>query len=167
MTEDNLLLLGPFRLAGQGGAALFLRTFVSLTSVDGGRPVVGLTVDVGLISPERLVQYRGRPVTDRFVARLGRHLFRGAAETHPELSVESFNDPACGLSISYVGSTAMMVEVDVLVLDDVGGDVQDEDGLNFKTSRAALAAAAHAVRRLEGTSTNEDEVGIGDYGLPL
>lgn len=167
MTEGWSLPLGLFRLAGQGGAALFLSAFVSLMAEDDQRPVVGLAVDVGLLSPDRLVQYRGRPVADGFIARLERHLLRGAAETHPELTVESFSDPASGLSISYVGSTPMMVEVDVVILDDVGADVRDEDGLNFQTSRAALAAAAHAACRLDGAGGGEDDAGVGDYGVLL
>lgn len=144
---DQANLLGQFRLPGYGGAALYLRSHPSTAA-----GYSELSFDLALLQPTRLVQYRGRTCTTDFAHRLSEYMFSGAADVHPELSVETLSVPALGLAISYVGSTNVTVEIDVSVIDDLDEDDAGFDGLNFRTTRAVLAAAGHSALSLTGSS---------------
>ena len=140
-----------FRLPGFGGAALLFRSHIvpgrALEEKDDQ-----LVVDVGLLSPHRLVQYFSRPVGDDFVDGLARHFFQFASDVFPEQSAPTFADPVLGFTLSAMQSTDHDVEIEVTVLEHPGEDVQDPDGINFKTTRAAMVTAAHDVRILDGSS---------------
>lgn len=134
---------GLFRLAGFGGAALFLRSGV--VNGDGPR----LVLDVGLLTPEDYVWFRRRPMTPRLSDELARFFFACASQMHPELSVASVHDLQSNLEVRVVSSTYGEVEVEVQMRDD------DADGINFLTSRVALTRAADDVRVLEAAVADD------------
>jgi hypothetical protein len=148
---------GVFRLPGYGGAALFLRSHVVPDRSPEGTGGL-LALDVGLLDPYRLVHYLARPAAEGFVDRLARFLFSAASEFHPEKTLATFADEAMGLTISALASTDDRVEIEVAVIPDPGVPMEDADGLNFETSRAALVTASQEVRALDA-SWDDDVLG--------
>lgn len=138
---------GLFRLAGYGGAAVFLRTGV----VPDDRP--RLVLDVGFLTPTEYVWSLRLPMTQGLAENLAQFFFACASELQPELSVTSVHDPASGLDVRVLASTASRVELQIEVQ---AGD--DEQGVNFETSRVALTRAAEEVRILEAA--------VYEYGGP-
>lgn len=139
---------GLVRVPGRGGAALFLRA--------GWAPAgwqdlerTGLVLDVGLLDPLRHVQHLGRPCGVSTAAALAAFLLSAATEHYPETSLPDFQDAEMGLALSVVQSTVLEVELDVLVVRDLGEDLIDHDHLNFLTTRAVLVSAAQQVRSLD------------------
>ncbi len=72
---------GLFRIAGFGGAALFLRSGVA----NAGGP--HLVVDVGLLTPDSYVWSLRRPMEPGLSGELARFFFACASEMNPELTV--------------------------------------------------------------------------------
>ena len=134
---------GLFRLAGYGGAALFLRSGV----VSGGGP--HLAVDVGLLTPDDYGMFLRRPMSPGLSGELARFFFSCASEMNPELSVASVEDPLSGLELRVLSSTDSEVELEVQVRGE------DADGINFLTSRVALTRAADEVRVLEAAVADD------------
>lgn len=134
---------GLFRMAGFGGAALFLRSGV----VNGGGP--HLMVDVGLLTPDSYVWFLRRPMAPGLSGELARFFFACASEMNPELTVSSVQDLLSGLEIHVLSSTDGEVEVEVQMRGE------DADGINFLTSRVALTRAADEVRVLEAAVADD------------
>ena len=134
---------GLFRIAGFGGAALFLRSGV----VNGGGP--HLVVDVGLLTPDSYGMFLRRPMAQGLSGELARFFFACASQMNPELTVPSVQDLLSGLEIRVVSSTDGEVELEVQVRGE------DADGINFLTSRVALTRAADDVRVLEAAVADD------------
>lgn len=134
---------GVFRLAGFGGAALFLRSGVA----NGGGP--RLVVDVGLLAPDSYVWLLRRSMAPGLSGELARLFFACASEMNPELTVSSVQDLLSGLDVRVLSSTDGEVELEV----QVSGE--DADGINFLTSRVALTRAADDVRVLEAAVADD------------
>lgn len=134
------------RLAGFGGAAVYLRSLIIPGDVDGGAARLGL--DIGIMGPEFRMFFLARPAEVTFPSRLGRFLFDLANETHPELSVPALQEESAGLVLSAVGSTDAIVTLEVTITETLDGDPQDVQSLHFETSRAALVGASQEEARL-------------------
>jgi hypothetical protein len=144
-----------FRLAGFGGAAVFLRSQVVPGARLGGDGV-RTAYDVMLLAPSYHVWYLTRPANDHVIDWLSSFFFAAASEFTPEQTVVPFDDPELGLSIRVVSSTDDRVELDV----SVQRPDEEPDLLSFETSRYALAAAADAVRSLDqswDTAVDDEE----------
>lgn len=146
---------GMFRLPGFGGAAVFLRSCVLIP--DGGN-ASALGVDVGLLSTVDYVRFLGRPVEPGFSQRWSEFFFAAAGDLHPEASVPAIQDPLSGLECSVESSTDSQVELLIQIVEDMDAEEPDYAGVNFLTSRAALAQAAIDVRVLE--SVDEDPAAV-------
>jgi hypothetical protein len=134
---------GLFRLAGFGGAALFLRSGV----INGGGP--RLVVDVGLLTPDDYGMFLRRPMAPGLSGELARFFFACASEMNPELTVSWVRDLLSGLDVRVLSSTDGEVELEV----QVSGE--DADGINFLTSRVALTRAADDARVLEAAVADD------------
>jgi hypothetical protein len=139
-----------FRLAGFGGAALFLRSQVVPGKVFGGTGVVP-AYDVMLLAPDYHVWYLARRASDHVIDWLSSFMFAAAADFTPEDSVLPFSDPVLGVTIRVLASNDERVEIEVRVMPDIEDGSVEADVLNFETSRYALAAAAEAIRVLDGS----------------
>jgi hypothetical protein len=135
---------GLFRLAGYGGAALFLRS-----GVLGGDPP-RLTLDVGFLTPTDYVWFMRQPMMPGLTEELAHFFFACANDIDPELSVDAVVDPLSGLSVRVLSSTPAQVEMQV----EVGAD--DGEGVKFLTSRVALTRAADQIRLLEAALVEPD-----------
>jgi len=144
-----------FRLPGFGGAAVFLRTGVVLPDDQDHTPA--LAVDVGLLSTVDHVQYLGRPATPGFSQRLSELFLAAAADPLPEVTVPDFTDPLSGLECRIGSSTDTQVGLLVQIPEDLFAEQRTYAGVDFLTSRAALAQAAIDVRVLENV---EDDPAI-------
>ena len=141
----------PFRLAGFGGAGVFLRTVIipDPSGTDRGKGRGGARgMDVVLVTPVSQDGYLRRTVGDGFLEGLSAFFGRAAADWLPEASLPSFQDPVLGLEMSVVSSTPTRVGLLVRVVEDLDADVAEFDGIDFETSRSALAQAALDVRDL-------------------
>ena len=139
-----------FRLAGFGGAGVFLRSQV-VPAKTFGSDHPSLAFDVMLLAPDWHVWHMSRPVMPGFVDRLSTFLFEVANHFVPEQSVDAFTDAAMGLTISVESSEEGRVELAVTVVREPGADVPEVDDLNFETSRATLVSASFAVRGLDSS----------------
>lgn len=128
------------RIAGGGGAGLF----IDALALPGHGLRIG--IDIGVLSPDRLVTYLARGVPDDFRERLG--AFLRNASIADEGAVQSFEEPAAGLLISVTPVDGMWVEMEVRVVELLDADVTEFDGINFETSRASLLIAADAAEKL-------------------
>jgi hypothetical protein len=134
---------GLFRLAGFGGAALYMRSQVR--PADDPKGCV-LAFDVSLHSPTSESRSFSREARPGLVEDLSAFFLQAASEWHPEASLPSVADAVLGLEVSVISSTDSRVGLLVSLTDPEGGD--EPDGLDFETSRAALAQAAQEVREL-------------------
>ncbi|MDQ1250340.1 MAG: hypothetical protein QG597_4719 [Actinomycetota bacterium] len=130
-----------FRLAGFGGAAVYLRTCL-VPGVRAGAEAPAMAVDIGFLSPETRRHVLARLVNGDLPARLSEFLISAAAEEHPELSVPALQDDLAGLVITVESSTDSRVCLNWSLVEDLEAEVRDFDGLNFETSRAALVSAS-------------------------
>jgi hypothetical protein len=139
-----------FRLAGYGGAALFLRSQVvpgRVFGVAGFRPAY----DVMLLAPDYHVWYLARQASDHIVDWLSSFMFAAAADFTPEETVLPFSDPVLGLFIRPVASTDDRVELEIRFMPDPHDPSVEADVLDFETSRYSLAAASEAIRVLDAS----------------
>ncbi len=101
------------RVPGRGGAALFLRAgWVAAGWQDLEQS--GLVLDIGLLDPQRSVQYLARPCSPRSLEDLAVFLLTAASDRHPEQSLADFQDADLGLALSVVQSTDLEVKLEVL-----------------------------------------------------
>jgi hypothetical protein len=130
-----------FRLAGFGGAAVFLRTSVVPGALFGTEAPL-LTMDIGFLSPQSRRHMLARPVDPSLPERLSRFLFAAAEEYHPEQSVAALEDEIAGLVVTVESSADDRVCLDWSLVEDMDAEMREFDGLNFETSRAALVTAS-------------------------
>ncbi len=142
-TPMDLYRPGLFRLAGLGGAALFLRSGV--VNDDGPQ----LVLDVGLLTPDYYGICLRRPMAHGLSGDLAQFFFACASDMNPELSVGSVHDVLSGLQVRVLSSTDGYVELEAQVRGDA------TDGLSFQTSRVALTRAADEVRVLEAAVADD------------
>lgn len=141
-----------FRLAGFGGAAMFLRCTVVLPVSGDNQPVLGL--DIGLLSDVDFVQMLARPTAPGFSQHLSDFFLAAASSQAPE-GLEPFVEPISTLRCTVTGGRLDAVELEVEILHDPGEPDGQSSGIGFLTSRAALAQAAFDVRSLEGIQDDE------------
>jgi len=134
---------GLFRLAGFGGAALYMRTQVCPAATGSE---CSLAFDVSLHSPESESRYFARFAQPGLVEALSAFFLQAAADWHPEASLPAISDPVLGLQIAVTSSTD--TRVGLLVTLTEADDPEEPDGLDFETTRATLAQAALDVRDL-------------------
>lgn len=132
------------RIAGQGGAGLFIEPLVLPPSGPDDALVSG--ADITLLSPDRIVTYLARQVLPGFARRLATFLSEAAvAEGGPDVP-SAFQDPLGGVLIDVTPVDGMWVEIEVRLVADTQADVVDYDGLNFESTRASLLVAAQAAQ---------------------
>lgn len=138
---------GMVRLPGRGGAALVLR---GRRAIAGWRDIesTGLVLDIGIVHPWRSTLYLARPCDPTTPAALYDFLMQVARSEPPEQSLPTFQDDRLGLAVTVVQSHDLELELDVVVVRDLDGDVLEHDDVNFQTSRAAVVAAAAQAQEL-------------------
>lgn len=142
-TPWNEYETAQFRLAGFGGAAVFLRTCVIPgVMANASEPV--LAMDIGFLSPEARNHFLARPIDPTLPERLAQLFFAAADAYHPELSVGALQDERAGLVVSVESSDESRVCLNWSLVEDLQADVREFEGLNFETSRAALVTASQA-----------------------
>ncbi len=140
-----------FELLGYGGAAITLRGHViSATAAERAAPT--LVFDVRSHSPHSSSAYLSRPASPALTTGLAEFFGRAASDLHPELTLPTYSDPVLGLTVSVTASTADQVTLDVVLVKDPHAAVIEHDGLNFETSRAAMATASHTISGLASPS---------------
>lgn len=150
---------GMFRLPGFGGAALFLRSSVVPALDAGGAPTgVALSCDIGLLSPNGLNSYFGRIVGPGMSDRLSVFFLAAASQPHPQDTLAPLTEQALGLRFAVTDSDPGVVTV--LVSVDMDDEAAEPDGLDFETSRSALAQAAISIRYVE--HVEDDPGGLGE-----
>jgi hypothetical protein len=140
-----------FRLAGFGGAGLYLRSTVRPASnreVTVAGSLAELGIGVGLLSPESYFDYAPRPASADLPARLSAFFLSTASDFEPEQSVEALVDEVMGLRIEITSSDAQTVGLLVSLVADLDEPSAEPVALDFETSRTALAQAGHDVRYL-------------------
>ena len=145
-----------FRLPGFGGAALCLRSVV--IPDDAHSAGARLSLDVELLSPIKSDHYLARPVSDGLIDRLSTFFLAAASDWHPEISAPTVSDERLGLELSATHSDEVRVNIVLRIVEDLEDDVRDFGGLDFETSRAALAQAARDVRVLDRDSDDNAEL---------
>lgn len=153
---------GMFRLPGFGGAAVFLRAAVVPT---GGGLVddeagAWLSLDVGLLSPQSFTRYLARAATAGLADRLSALFLSAAADEAPESTVAPLVDEVLGLRVEVISSDEARVGLLVSLVKDLEEPEAEPDGLDFETSRAALAQAAREVRFLD--HVDDDPGGVSE-----
>lgn len=131
---------GDVRILGAAGASVALSLVPSLD--DAADPFL---VDVELLTPERLVRYLDRPVSQRFIQQLAAAWVQAAADALPEASVPTVEDAEAGLAVLIGHSTPLTVDLEVRIVSALDEDVPDYDGLAFEVPRASLIRAAHGL----------------------
>lgn len=139
------------RIAGAGGAGFFIEAVV----LPGREQGLSLGLDVALLSPDRLVTYLARRVSEEFPERLSRFL-REASVADEGGSTDAFEEPQAGLLITVTPIDGMWVELEVRIAQNLDDHVVEFDGLNFETSRASLLIAAEAAASLAGSDASAD-----------
>ena len=145
---------GTFRLPGFGGAALFLRSCIVLDDLAG--PALG--VDIGILDRVSFTQFLGREVTAGFSQRLSEFFLAAASDVAPEDTVPEFSDGPSTLNCRVVSSSAGVIELLVTIAQDPESDDPGIAGVEFQTSRSALAQAGLDVRVLE--SIDDDPAAV-------
>ncbi|MDT9591608.1 hypothetical protein RDV89_00920 [Nocardioides zeae] len=135
---------GDVRLTGPGGASFALMRAQPAAP----HPTRPLSLDVEMLSPERLVRFLARPTTPDFIRELEVFCIEAAAAHHPEQSVSGVSDNAAGITIDITGSSPTTVDLVVTVVVALGADVRDHDHVHFEAERASLIGAAHDLRGL-------------------
>lgn len=143
--EDSL-----FRLGGFGGCALTLRSCINV----GPSGSFDFGVDIGVLTPDRFVEYFARPIGEGFIDKLVTFFWACAFEAVPEKSVATFVDDTAGFNLSVMSSRESVVEVQVHVLEDPDSEIPEIDVVNFETSRVALSTAAEKIRLLNQSKGN-------------
>ncbi len=137
---------GFFRLAGFGGAALFLRSAVLPPELPDAPARLG--IDIGLLTPHALGWLLSRPASPGLAERLSAFFLAAAADWHPEATLPAFADDVLGLRLVAESSDDQAVTLVVRVREDRDDEAGEDAGIEFTTSRVALATAAGEVRAL-------------------
>ena len=134
-----------FRLPGFDGAAFTMRTLMIPGSLFGSGGV-RMALDIGLLSPDRKVEYFSRPIEVGTIDHLVKFFWGAANDFHPELSVPILSDESLGLTLAIVSSSDFRIEIQITLVEELGANVLEFDILNFETSRVALTTAAREIR---------------------
>jgi hypothetical protein len=137
-------LNAPIRIAGQGGAGLFVEPLILPPSEPEGSLQSG--IDITLLSPDRMVTYLARRVLPGFSRRLADFLSDAAVADGGPDTPTPFQDPIGGILIEVIPVDEMWVEIDVRLVADLEADVADYDGVNFESTRASLLIGAQAAQ---------------------
>ena len=143
-----------FRLPGFGGAALFLLPITAPGSADTAEILVG-NYDIGLLSPDRKIDYLARTASPTFISDLAEYLWAAGSEIHPEINVPDFQDTELGLGIGVVSSTDFVLELQITLVKDLGEIPLEFDLLNFETSRVAVLAMTRSLRAFDGDFSDD------------
>ena len=143
-----------FRLPGFGGAALILLPIMAPGGA-GSDEVLVRNYDVGLLRPDRKVEYLARTANFNFISDLANYFWEVAKEIHPEKSVPDFQDTELGLGISVVSSTDFLVELGISVVEELGTTPLEFDLLNFETSRLALIGMNRDLKGFDGEFSDD------------
>lgn len=143
-----------FRLPGFGGAALFLMPIAAPGSPNTAEILVG-NYDIGLLSPDRKVDYLARTASPTFISDLAEYFWATGSEIHPEKSVSDFQDTEMGLGIGVVSSTDFVLELQITVGKELGEIPLEFDLLNFETSRVASLAMTRSLRAFDGEFSDD------------
>ncbi len=142
---------GIVRLAGYGGAALFVRSVVVPSQLDTSGPEpVSVVFDFTLHSPECESNYYLRAATADFLATYADFCLAAASAETPEVSMQPLNDALAGFEMSVVSSDPTRVGLLVRVARELDATPIDWDAMDFETSRAALAQVSLDARTLLG-----------------
>lgn len=131
--------LSPVRLVSVAGAAFGL---VPVPLLDESHRV---SVDIELLSPDRIVRYLNRTFAPSSIAILRDFWMKAAKDTHPELTVPSVEENEARLSISILHSTATVVTLEFTIVSDLTSDLPEHDGLAFDMFRSDLIDAAFEI----------------------
>ena len=137
-----MYLNSQVRIAGQGGAGLFIAPLRLPASEEGGPLQSG--VDIALLSPDRCVTYLARQVLPGFMERLADFLRVAATAEEGSDAPGPLEDRLGGIRIDIVPLDGMWVEIEISIAENPSDDLLEFDGLNFETSRASLLMAARA-----------------------
>jgi hypothetical protein len=102
-----------------------------------------LSLDIELLTPDRLVRYLARSVSRSFIERLSDTWLQAAADPMPETSVPTVEDAGAGLAVLINHSTDLTVTVEVLVASTLDDDRPELDRISFEVPRASLIKGAH------------------------
>lgn len=138
------------RIPGFGGAGVFLRRTVA------GSPATAKALDLWLVGPSFCNAIFRRATEPGLLADLAKYLFTVAGATNPTHDMPSFQDSTAGLSVDVVTSDERRIGLQVNVVEDLEADVTEYLGLNFETSRAALANSASKIAETFGTDNLAD-----------
>ena len=151
----NTRLDTQVRIAGQGGAGLFIDPLV-IPPADAGNSLRS-GADFTLLSPDRLVTYLARPVRTGFMDALAVFLRAAAvADGGPDVP-DPFEDSLGKVRIDVTPVDGMWVEIEVRIAQMPDEDVVEFDGMNFETTRASLLIAAQAAEAVSGRHVDEGE----------
>lgn len=139
--------IAQFRLPGFDGAAFTLRTLILPESLP-GRDRVSLAFDVGLLTPDRKVEYLARKADLEFVMRLAAFFWSAANDFHPEQTVPILTQDSLGFTMAIVSSSDFRIAIQITLVEELGANMLEFDVLNFETSRLALTTTAREVRDL-------------------
>lgn len=143
--------LTPVRLLSMDGAAFAL---IPVPVLDMGDNVL---LDVELLSPDRLVRYLARTFAPTSIALLREFWMKAAKDTHPELTVPSFEENEAQLAISVLDSTATVVTLEFTIVSDLTSDLPGHDGPAFDVSRSDLIGAAFEIAEWTDEDWEGDE----------
>lgn len=143
-----MYLDSPVRIAGQGGAGLFIEPIRLPASEPGGPLQSG--VDIALLSPDRCVTYLARQVLPGFMDRLADFLRVAATAEEGSEALGPLEDHLGGLRIDIAPLDGMWVLIEISIAENPDDDLVEFDGLNFETSRASLLMAAQAAESVRG-----------------
>lgn len=142
---------GTVRLAGYGGAALFLRCVVVPAGVEtAGQEPIEVVFDITLHSPDCESNYYLRDADPGFMAAFAEFCLAAASAETPEVSVTAMSDRSSGLEVSVVSSEPTRVGLLVRIPRELDASPIEWDAMDFETSRAALAQASLDARALLG-----------------
>lgn len=136
------------RIAGQGGAGLFIEP-IRLPASEAGGPLQS-GVDIALLSPDRCVTYLARQMLPGFMHRLADFLRVAANAEEGSEALGPLEDRLGGVRIDIAPLDGMWVEIEISIAENPGDDLVEFDGLNFETSRASLLVAAQTAELVRG-----------------
>lgn len=146
-----MLIEGMVRLAGYGGAGLFLHSVVvPAEGGSAGPEPLGIAFDVTLHSPQSENTYYARNAEAGFLASLADFCLAAAAAEAPEMSTSPLLDERCGFELSVLSSSETRVGLLVRAARELDETPIEWDVMDFETSRAALAQLSIDTRMLLG-----------------
>lgn len=142
-----------FRLAGQGGHALF----IDPTWVQVGEGSIQAAIDVQMLSPHMSIELLARPCGKGFTKELARWFFEVAWAELPEARMSPLSDDEAGFQIECEDSDALEVYLHVVLSlrDDFFSEQWYIEGM-WCTRAALLQAAMDLVSVFDSRFDTED-----------